>query len=161
MPSRRLALVNDPLHGDGGGFAAADAEGGDAASQILRFERMQQRDDQAGAGGADGMAERAGAAIDVELLARDAEIALRRHRHHGEGFVDLEQIDIADAPADLVEQLVDRRDRRGGEPLRLLAVGGVALDLGESRQAVAIGERSLGQDQRRGAVGIRGGGGRR
>jgi hypothetical protein len=59
------------------------------------------------------------------------EIALRRHRHHGEGLVDLEQVDIADAPADLVEQLSNRRDRRGREPPRLLAVGGVAPDLGQ------------------------------
>src|SRR5213079_1278811 len=44
------------------------------------------------------------------------------------GDVDLEQIDIADAPADLVQQLANGRDRRGGEPLRFLAVGGVALD---------------------------------
>ena len=86
---------------------------------------------------------------------------LRRHRHHGKGLVDLEQIDVADAPADLVEQLADRRDRRGGEPLRLLAVGGVALDLGEHRQALAVGERAPGEDQRRGAVGIGRGGGRR
>jgi len=41
-----------------------------------------------------------------------------------------------------------------GEPLRFLAVGGVTLDLGQIRQAVAIGERSLRQNERRGTVGI-------
>ena len=51
-----------------------------------------------------------------------------RHRDHRECFVDLEQVDVGNAPADLVEQFSDRRDRRGGEPLRLLAVGGMALD---------------------------------
>ena len=81
--------------------------------------------------------------------------------HHREGFVDLEQVDIANAPADLVEQLADRRDRRGGEPLRFLAVGGVALDLGQRGQAVAVGQRAPRQDQRRGAIGIGRGGGRR
>ena len=123
--------MNDALDGDGGGFTAADAEGGDAAFQVLRFQRMQQRHDQAGSGRADGVSKRAGAAVDVELVAGNAEIALRRHCHHGEGFVDLEQIDITGAPADLVEQLADRRDRRGGEPLRFLAVGGMALDLSQ------------------------------
>src|SRR5213079_771654 len=44
------------------------------------------------------------------------------------GDVDLFEINIADAPADLVQQLANGRDRRGGEPLRFLAVGGVALD---------------------------------
>jgi hypothetical protein len=63
------------------------------------------------------MAERAGAAIDVQLLAGNAEVALRRHRDHREGFVDLEQIDIADAPADLVEQFADRRDRWAAETM--------------------------------------------
>src|SRR5882757_9474317 len=114
-------LVNDALDGDGGCFTAADAECGDAAFQVLRFQRMQQRHDQAGSRRADRVSKRAGAAIDVEIVPDNAEIALRRHRHHREGLVDLEQIDIADAPADLVEQLADRRDRRGGEPLRLLA----------------------------------------
>jgi hypothetical protein len=130
--SKVRSLNDDAFHRDRGRFAAADAERGDAAFQIMRFERVQQRDDQAGAGGADGMAERAGAAIDVEFLAGNSEIALCRHRHHRERLVDLEQVDIADAPADLVEQLADRRDRRGGEPLRFLAVGGVALDLGQA-----------------------------
>src|ERR1700730_11648559 len=63
--SLKNALVNDALDGDGGGFAAADAERGDAALQVLCLQRMQQRYDQAGAGGADRMAERAGAPVDV------------------------------------------------------------------------------------------------
>ncbi len=79
---------------------------------------------------------------------------MRRHCHHCEGFVDLEQVDIADAPADLVEQFTDRRDRRRREPLRFLAVGGMALDLGQNRQALAVGERPLGENQRCCAVGI-------
>src|SRR5882672_4140823 len=70
-----LASVNQALHGDRGGFAAADAERCDPAFQIVRFERMQQRHDQARAGGADGMPERAGAAIDVQLLSGNPEIA--------------------------------------------------------------------------------------
>src|ERR1700732_2821198 len=67
--------VDHALHRDRGRFAAADAQRSDAALQILRFERMQQRDDQARAGGPNGMAERAGAAVDVQLLAGDSEIA--------------------------------------------------------------------------------------
>jgi hypothetical protein len=35
------ALVHHPLHGNRRGFAAADAERGDAALQVLRFERVQ------------------------------------------------------------------------------------------------------------------------
>jgi hypothetical protein len=122
---------------------------------------MQQRHDQPRAGSTNGVAERASAAIDVELFSGNTKIALRGHRDHRKGLVDLEQVDIADAPADFVEQLADRRDRRGREPLRLLAVGGVALDLGEDGQAFTVRKRAPRQNQRSRAVGIGGGGGRR
>jgi hypothetical protein len=107
------------------------------------------------------MAERAGAAMDVEFLAGNSEVALRGHGDNREGFVDLKQIDVADAPTDLVEQLSDRRDRRSREPLRLLAVGSVALDLGEHGESFAIDERTFCQDQRGGPVRIGGRSGRR
>src|SRR6185437_5570577 len=100
-----IASVNDPLDCNCSGFTATDAERGDAAFEVLCLQRMQQRHDQAGTGGADGMAERAGAAVDVQLVARNSEILLRCHRHHREGLVDLEQVDVADAPADLVQEL--------------------------------------------------------
>jgi hypothetical protein len=57
------------------------------------------------------------------------------HRHRREGFVDLEQVDVLGGPAGLLEQLLQRADRRGGEQVRLLRVGGVADDLGDRRQA--------------------------
>src|SRR5437868_4339815 len=80
-PSGRgdTASVNDAFDGNGGGFAAADAQRRDAAFQIVRFQRVQQRHDQPRAGGADRMAERAGAAIDIEFFTGDAEVALRSH----------------------------------------------------------------------------------
>src|ERR1700719_4263572 len=83
--------MHDALDRDRGGFAAADTERGDAALQIVGLQRMQQGHDQPRAGGADGMAERAGAAIDVEFFAWDAEVLRRGHRDHREGLVDLEQ----------------------------------------------------------------------
>ena len=113
--------MNDALDRDGGGFTAADAKRCNTALQALRLEGVRQGHDEARAGSADGVAERAGAAIDVEFFARDAEIARRRHRYNGECLIDLEQIDVADAPANLVEQLADRGDGRGREPLWFLA----------------------------------------
>ena len=64
-----------------------------------------------------GWPERDGAAVDVELVVRDAEIGHRRHRDARERFVDLEQIDVRDAPSGLFQHVFDRLDRRGGEPL--------------------------------------------
>jgi len=49
----QTASVDDALHRNCSSFAAADAQRRDAALQVLRLQRMQQRDDQARAGGAD------------------------------------------------------------------------------------------------------------
>src|ERR1043166_1889943 len=154
----RALSADDALDRDGGGFTATNAKSCNAAFEVLGLQRVQQRDDQPRAGGANGMAERAGAAVDVQLLSGDAEILLRRHRYDGKSFIDLEQIDIAGAPADLVQQLANGRDRCGSEPLWLLAMGGMALDLREHREAVPIGQRAFRQNECRGAVGVRGGG---
>ncbi len=43
-----------------------------------------------------GMAERDGSAVDVDLLGRDAKLALGDHGHHGERLVDLEEVDLPD-----------------------------------------------------------------
>src|ERR1041385_8751925 len=73
--------VSDHLHRHGGSFAAADAERGDPALQIAALERVQQRHQDARARRADGMAERASPAIDVDLGVVEAEIA---HGDHGD-----------------------------------------------------------------------------
>src|SRR5215472_15738913 len=98
----RLTSVRDAFDGDRRGFAAADAERRDPALCILRFKRMQQGHDQSRTGGPDGVTERAGAAIDVQPVAGNPEVALCRHRDHRKGLIDLEQIDVANLPADLV-----------------------------------------------------------
>ena len=69
--------------------------------------------DDARAAGADRVAERGRAAVDVDLVVRDAEVAHRDHGDAGEGLVDFEQVDVGDAPAGLVEHLLDRADRGG------------------------------------------------
>src|SRR5215468_5495963 len=96
-----MPLACDAFDRNRGGFPAADAERSDTALEVLRLHRMQQRHDQPRTGCANRMAERAGAAIDVELFAGNAEVTLRGHRDHRERLVDLEQIDVTDAPADL------------------------------------------------------------
>src|SRR5258705_11045595 len=105
--------MHDALDRDGGGFTATDAERGDTALQTMRFEGVQQGHDQARAGRANGMAERTGAAINVEFLAADAEIARRRHRYHRESAIDLEHIAVPHAPAHLAEQLAHPGDCAG------------------------------------------------
>src|SRR5258707_3984149 len=53
------------LDGESDGVAAAEAESGDAAFQVAALEFVEQRDEDARAAGADGMAESDCAAVDV------------------------------------------------------------------------------------------------
>jgi hypothetical protein len=64
------------------------------------------------------MAERAGAAVDVDLLVGKAEIAHGGHGDDGEGLVDFEEIDIRKRPASALEQRANSADGRGGKKRR-------------------------------------------
>ena len=57
------------------------------------------------------MSERAGAAIDVDLVVSDADILHRRHGDAGKGFVDFIQIDGIGIPAESVLQSANREHR--------------------------------------------------
>ena len=77
------------------------------------------------------MAQRARAAVHVDLVVRQAEVVHRGHRDDRERLVDLEEVGGLRVPAGLLEELADRADRRRREPLRLLRVRGVADDARE------------------------------
>jgi hypothetical protein len=59
--------VNDAFDRDRRGFAAADAQRRDATLQAMGLQRMKQRYDQPRTGGADRMAECAGAAMRAKV----------------------------------------------------------------------------------------------
>ena len=68
------------------------------------------------------MAERAGAAVHVHLVVRQAVLFHRRHGDDREGLVDLVEVDLPCAPAGLLEELLHRAHGRGGEPAGLLLI---------------------------------------
>ena len=70
-------------------------------------------------------------AVDVDLLVGEAEIAHRRHRHHGESLVDLEEVDRVMGPAGLGKERLERADRGGREVLWRGGVRCVRDDAGE------------------------------
>ena len=70
-----------------------------AALLAVALQGVHERRQDARAGRADRMAERAGAAVDVDLLVRDADVLHRRHGDDREGLVDLEQIHVGGLPA--------------------------------------------------------------
>src|SRR6185437_16077520 len=112
-------------------FAPANAERRDAALEPPCAKRRDQRHQYARARGADRVAERAGAAIDVDLLVRKPKVAHRRHGDDCESLVDLEEVDGTRAPAALLEQFLDRADRRGWKILRRGGMGRMRDDPGE------------------------------
>jgi len=60
----------------------------------LFAQRGDQCDDNARPGRADGMTERASAAMDIHFVVRKIQRAHRRHCDDGEGFIDFEQVDV-------------------------------------------------------------------
>src|ERR1700709_2093583 len=85
------------------GETAAFAHRLQAPLLVAVLERIQKRRHQLGAGGAERVAERDGAAMDVEARRIGAGVLEPRHGHRREGFVDLEQIDVVDLHAGLFE----------------------------------------------------------
>src|ERR1700674_709805 len=142
----------EAFDGNRGGFAAADAEAGYAARKALALERGQERHDQARAGRADRMTERAGAAVNIDARVVEAKVAHGGHDHDRERLVDLEQIDVVLRPADLVQQLGYGADRRRREPGRLLRMARMAADRRNDRKTRLFGEREFRHDQRGRAV---------
>ena len=93
----RIGSLAEPLHDHGHALAAADAHRLEAEGLAAVLEAVEQRGHDAGARLTEGVAERDGAAVDVELVPADAEV-LGRGDHLGrEGLVDLDQVDVVDA----------------------------------------------------------------
>src|SRR6266705_3596425 len=91
-------------------IAAAQAQSREATLRVAVFHRVHESREHARAAAADRMAERHRAAVDVELLARDPELA---HHHEARGrvrLVVLEQVDVLDPEAGLLQELSDAGD---------------------------------------------------
>src|SRR6266704_2919601 len=113
-------------HGDR--IAAAETQSREASLRVAVLHRIQKSREHAGAAAADRMTERDRAAVHVELLVRDPELA---HHHEARGrvrLVVLEQVDILDPEARLLQELPDAGDRRFHDRLRLHADGVVRDD---------------------------------
>ena len=106
-------------------LATTDAEGGNTTFGALLGKRMQKRDDYSCSRGPDRVPKRTSATVHVELIRGDTKVALCSHGNGGESLIDLEQIDIADGPTRLVQELADSGDRRGREPGGILAMSGM------------------------------------
>ena len=142
----------DALEGHRDRAAAAEAERREAVAAAAPLELVEERRDDAGAACADGVSERDRAAVHVDLVPVEVQLAAVRQRLRGEGLVDLDEVERLDRQLDPVQQPSNAYDRRQEQPARLDLRLGVADDPGEGRQAVTLDGTLAGDDRRRGAV---------
>src|SRR6202790_917493 len=82
------------LDGHSDGVASAQAQGGNAALQVSALQFVQQCDQDTSATGADGVADRHRAAVNVNLFGIEPELAGDSDRGYREGFIQLDEVDI-------------------------------------------------------------------
>ncbi|MND80576.1 hypothetical protein D3C80_723490 [compost metagenome] len=128
--------------------------------QAFLAQGRQQGDEDARARRADRMAQGASATMDVDLVVRQVQVLHRRQGDHGKGFVDFEQIDLGQAPASALDQLVDGADRCGGEQRRGIGERRVPMDHRQRLQTLLLGLGTAHQHQRCSTIGDRAGVGR-
>src|SRR5213080_1259052 len=73
-------------------LAAADAHGLQPEGAVLRLQTVEQRAGDAGAGHAERVADGDRAAVHVQLVDVDAQVAVARDDLRGEGLVDLDEV---------------------------------------------------------------------
>src|SRR5262245_4033748 len=95
------------LDQDRDALTAADAGRRDAAAQLLPAQLVHQRQDEAGAGGAERVAERDRPAVHVDLPAVELELLLAAQVLRRESLVDLDAVDVADRELRDVEAAPD------------------------------------------------------
>src|SRR5215472_14725199 len=83
----------------GGGHGAASTHRDQGGGRVTPFQLVQGGGEQAGAGAAHRVAERDGAAVDVDLVRVGLVHAQPGQHHRGERLVDLEQVDVAQGHA--------------------------------------------------------------
>src|SRR4029079_11390859 len=101
------------------------------------------------AGRADRMAERDRAAVDVDLVPVEAELATIGESLGGESLIDLDQVEGLQGQLDPVEEPLDALDRGEEQPLRGDLGLGIADDPGERPESEAL-NGALADDYRRG-----------
>src|ERR1700722_9411998 len=139
LDDERVALPATGADGDAAEAAAATAQLVDDAAK------------DAGTGGADRVAERDGASVDVDLVLVDAEHAHRVERDRGERLVDLPHVDVLGFETGLVKRLLGGRGGGAGEGGE--GVGGLSMGDDLSERLLAIGDSPLvGGDHKRAAT---------
>src|ERR1700687_293692 len=123
----------NPLDDGRGAHAAADAQRDQRGRFVGALELVEHGTENHRTGGAERMAERDGAAIDIDLGVVDVEGLHVAQHHRGERLVQLEQIDVGFLHARALEQLFGDIDRTGQHHRRLPAAIGEGLAFSPAR----------------------------
>src|SRR6266508_4562458 len=121
-------------------------------STVPALEVVEHGADEHGAGGAERVAHRDRAAVDVELLVRDAQVLLVPEHYRGERLVQLEQVDVLDGQTGGLQHLLRRRRRAGQHDRRVGAAGRGRHDPGARLEPRGLTRRFVADQHQRGAV---------
>src|SRR5829696_4424151 len=98
------------LEDDGDALAAADAGRGEAVAAAAPLQFVERRQHEARPRGAERVAERDGAAVDVGLRAVEPQLLLDGEVLAGESLVDLDEVDLRELEVRLLQGLADGGD---------------------------------------------------
>ena len=113
-----------PFDNRGDALADADAHGGEAVAAAAFFHFVNKRRHDPGAAAAQRVAEGDGAAVDVELIEIDAQLARAREHLRRKGFVDFNEVDLLDGEAGAFERFLRRRYRSDSHVVWMNTGGG-------------------------------------
>src|SRR5947199_7404284 len=146
------ALLRSHFQLDRVALTAAGADRGDAEAAAATVQLVHQRADDAGARGADRVTERDRAAVNVDLVFIDVEHADRVDCDRGKGLIDLPEVDVLGALADLFQRLLSGVGRSFGQVGEVVGNGAVGKDAGQRRATFLFRPIFGDDDDRAGAV---------
>src|SRR3954451_1539887 len=126
-----LILSGRVLDDAGEALADPDAEHGQAVAAAAAAQLVRERAEQAGARAAERVGDRDRAAVDVQLVVVQAELAHRGEHLRGECLVQLDEVEDVHGDAGAVERLARRRHRSDAHVGRVDAGGAGRDDAGQ------------------------------
>src|SRR4051794_25218255 len=98
------------------------------------------------------MAERASAAMHIDLLMLQGELLHRSQSHDRKSLIDLEEIDVCQRPTCLVHEFAQSADWRRGKRAWCLRMGGMGADRRKRHDGTPGGLRARHEHERRRAI---------
>src|SRR5579884_1241035 len=141
------------LENSGGAHAPSDAHRDHAVTGIAALHFLKDCGGDLRAGASEGMAERDSAAVDIDAVEVEAREPDHGERLDGEGFVELNDIDLVQREAGQFERLGDGVDRANAHLFGLATRGGEAHEARQRADAEGAGARLAHDHRGGGAVG--------